>query len=74
MLCTMPPQSSAKLSVAERILRLQAEWDELAADPEGITLTDAQRSELDHRLSDHTAAPDDVVSWSEIKRTVRANP
>ena len=30
-------------------------------------LTDAQRAELERRLADHKANPDDVVSWKEIK-------
>lgn len=37
-----------------------------------IRLTDAQRSELDHRLADDDAFPDDVVSWDEVKISIRA--
>jgi putative addiction module component (TIGR02574 family) len=35
-----------------------------------VPLTPAQRTELDRRLVDHEAHPDDVVSWEEAKSSV----
>ncbi len=67
----MPEPSSTKLSVAERILRLQDEWDEIAADPDQVEVSEAQRSELDRRRSAHAASPDDVVAWEDVKRGLR---
>jgi putative addiction module component (TIGR02574 family) len=56
-----------QLSAAERIRLLQDLWDEIAADPEGVPVTDAQRLELDRRLQDHRANPDASVEWAEVK-------
>lgn len=39
-------------------------WDSLA---EATPLTDAQRLELDRRLREHKANPDDVVPWEVAK-------
>ena len=35
-------------------------------------LTDAQRAELDRRIGDDDAFPDDVVPWDEVKALVRS--
>jgi putative addiction module component (TIGR02574 family) len=43
-------------------------WDSIAADPEALSLTDAQREELDRRLADHDADPSSAVSWEEVRR------
>jgi len=56
-----------KLSTAERIRLLQDLWDDIAADPAAIPLTDAQRAELENRLEDHRADPDACVDWSDVK-------
>lgn len=61
-----------EMSVAERILLLQELWDDLAASPDDIELTEAQREELDWRIAEHRAAPDDVQSWPDVKRRARA--
>ena len=58
-----------RLSVAERLVLLEELWDSIAA---ATPLTDAQRIELDHRLADHEANPDEVVSWEEIKSSITA--
>lgn len=58
-----------RLSIAERLLLVEALWDSIAADTE---LTDAQRVELDRRLADHEAYPDEVVSWEEVQSTISA--
>ena len=58
-----------RLSVAERLVLVEELWDSIAA---ATPLTDAQRIELDRRLADHEANPDDVVSWEEIKSSITA--
>jgi putative addiction module component (TIGR02574 family) len=40
-------------------------WDSIAADSAAVALTDAQRAELDRRIADHEANPDDVVPWED---------
>jgi putative addiction module component (TIGR02574 family) len=53
------------LPPAERRLVVEKIWDEFADRDLGLTLKQAE--ELDRRLADHQARPDDLVSWSEIK-------
>jgi putative addiction module component (TIGR02574 family) len=59
-----------RLPVAERIRLVEAIWDSIAEDSAAVPLTDAQRTELDRRLAEHEADPDDVVSWEEIKASI----
>ena len=36
------------------------------------SLTQAQKSELDRRLADHLANPDDVIAWDDVKAAALA--
>ena len=58
-----------RLSVADRPILVEEPWDCIAA---AIPLTDTRRAELDRRLADHEANPDDVVSWEEVQSSVTA--
>ena len=58
-----------RLSVAERLILVEELWDSIAA---STPITDAQRAELDRRLADHEANPDDVVSWEEVHSSISA--
>jgi len=57
------------LSVADRLILVEELWDSIAT---ATPLTDAQRAELDRRLADHEANPDDVVSWEEVQSSITA--
>jgi putative addiction module component (TIGR02574 family) len=67
----MPPTLQAlgvdRLSVEDRIALVLAIWDSIAAEPHPPLLTEAQRQELQRRLDDHEANPDDVVPWEQVK-------
>lgn len=56
-----------RLSVPERIALAQAIWDSIPAEAHPPLLTEAQRQELQRRIDDHEANPDDVVPWEQIK-------
>jgi putative addiction module component (TIGR02574 family) len=58
----------AKLSPAERLDLLEQLWDSLS--DEAVPTTDAQRTELDRRLRDHEANPDDVLPWEAVKASI----
>ncbi|MDH4173395.1 MAG: addiction module protein [Betaproteobacteria bacterium] len=58
-----------RLSVEERIALVEEIWDSIA---EATPLTPAQRRELDRRLQDHEANPDDAVSWEVVKASMAA--
>ena len=59
------------MSVAERIQLVEDIWDSIAAVPETLTLTDAERAELDRRLATYAQNPDGGISWDELKEKVR---
>ena len=64
---TVNLQEILGLSVDERIRIVEAIWDSIAASPDLLPLTDAQRQELDRRLADYQAYPEDTRSWGEVR-------
>lgn len=57
----------AQLSLAERIQLVEDLWDTIAATPEAVPVTDAQKAELDRRLARYQSSPVDGRSWAEVK-------
>lgn len=57
----------ASLSIENRIHLVEAIWDTIAAEPDELKLTAAQKRELEWRLKAHTADPENVVPWEEVK-------
>jgi putative addiction module component (TIGR02574 family) len=55
------------LSPAERILLVEDLWDSIAATPEAVPLTDAQRHELDARLAALARDPQAGSEWAAVK-------
>jgi putative addiction module component (TIGR02574 family) len=53
------------LSAAEKFDLLDALWESLEADE--VSLTDAQRNELDHRLMEYERNPDEVIPWEQVR-------
>jgi putative addiction module component (TIGR02574 family) len=64
----------ATLSIEERISLVQAIWDSIAAEQVYWDLTEAQKQELDCRINDCEANPDKVMTWEEIKSSVKGQP
>lgn len=60
-----------RLSVSERIALVQEILDSIAAE-QPRPLSDAQRRELDRRLADSIANPDDGVPWEQVKAAALA--
>jgi putative addiction module component (TIGR02574 family) len=54
------------LSIDDRIRLVRAILDTIAADQGQSDLTEAQRQELDRRLADMDANPDDEVPWEQV--------
>ena len=59
-----------RLSVEERLALLEELWDSIADSGADLPLTDAQRAELDRRLAEHEARPDEVVPWEDVKASI----
>jgi putative addiction module component (TIGR02574 family) len=53
------------LSPAEKAELLDTVWESLEAD--AVSLTDAQRDELDYRIARHEQNPSDVIPWQQAK-------
>ncbi len=60
-----------ELSVAERIQLVEDIWDSIAAVPESLSLTEAERQELDRRLEAYAENPNQGISWDDLKKKVR---
>lgn len=59
-----------KLPVEERLRLVELIWDSIAESNAALPLTDAQRAELERRLAEHEAHPDDVISWDDVKASI----
>ena len=60
------------LSPAEKAELLDTVWESLEADV--VSLTDAQRAELDYRISRHEQNPSDVISWQRVRAGLFKKP
>lgn len=61
----------ATLSIEDRILLVQAIWDSIAAEQAYPDLTEEQKRELDSRIDDYEMNPDNVLTWEEIKASIK---
>jgi putative addiction module component (TIGR02574 family) len=61
----------ASLTPEERLDLLEELWDSLAARPEQIRLTGAQRAELDRRLDDLEREGPVGIPWDEVLGRIR---
>jgi putative addiction module component (TIGR02574 family) len=52
-----------ELSIPERIKLVEDIWDSIAAVPQALPLTEAQRAELDSRLEDFWKHPEHGSPW-----------
>ena len=55
------------LDIDEQIELVEDIGDGLVSRDAAPSLTEAQKTELDRRLADYIANPNDVVPWSEVK-------
>lgn len=60
-------QQASMLDIDEQIELVEAIWNSIVSRGAVPTLTEVQKIELDRRLADHLANPNDVISWDEVK-------
>ena len=60
------------LSPAEKAELLDTVWESLEADV--VSLTDAQRAELDHRITRHEQDPSNVIPWQRVRAGLFKKP
>ena len=56
-----------RLGIEERLTLVEEIWDSIAADSAAVPLTEAQRIELQKRIEEDDAHPDDVTPWEQVK-------
>jgi putative addiction module component (TIGR02574 family) len=61
----------AALSIKDRIRLVQAIWDSIAAEQAYPDLTKQQKRDLDRRIDDYEANPDNVLTWEEIRASIK---
>ena len=55
------------LPVEDRLRLVEEIWDSIAAVPEAVHLTEAQRRELDSRLEAHRRNPGEGSPWCDVR-------
>jgi putative addiction module component (TIGR02574 family) len=65
-------QQIENLSASEKAELLPAVWESLEAD--ALSLTDAQRGELDHRIERYEQNPSDVIPWEQVRASLFKKP
>lgn len=60
-----------KLSVDERIYIVQTIWDSIAEETQESEISEEHKKILDERMEAHKYNPNDVVSWDEVKKSVK---
>lgn len=60
-----PQNQIGNLSASEKFDLLDAVWESLVSDE--LSLTDAQREELDYRAAEYQRNPDDVIPWEQVR-------
>ena len=60
------------LSPAEKAELLDTVWESLEAD--SLSLTDAQRAELDYRIARHEQNPSHVIPWAQVRAVLFKKP
>jgi putative addiction module component (TIGR02574 family) len=62
-----------KLPVPERIRLVEAIWDSIAAAPDALELSDAEREELDRRWEAFERDPSVGSPWSDVRARILRN-
>ncbi len=60
------------LSAAEKAELLDTVWESLEAD--AVSLTDAQRAELDYRITRHEQDSSNVIPWQQVRAGLLKKP
>jgi putative addiction module component (TIGR02574 family) len=60
------------LSPTEKVELLDKVWESLEAD--AVSLTDAQRAELDNLIARHEQNPSDVIPWQQVRAGLFMKP
>lgn len=59
-----------KLSIPEKILLVEAIWDQIAANEGEIPVPESHKAELDRRRELYRKSPDDVLTVEQLKERI----
>ena len=59
-----------KLPAEERLVLLQDIWDSLVDEQATPKVTEAQKRDLDRRIAELDANPENVLTWEQIKESI----
>jgi putative addiction module component (TIGR02574 family) len=59
------------LDIQDRIRLVQGILDSIAAEQIAPDLSELQKRELDRRIDDYEANPDEVMTWAEVKASIK---
>ena len=62
-----------RLTPEDRLAVAEALWDSVVREAEAVSLSVAQRAELERRLADSIARPDAVTPWEVVKARALAS-
>lgn len=65
-------QQATALDIDEQIELVEAIWDNIANRKAAPPLTELQQKELERRLDNYLANPNEVQSWQEVKAAALA--
>lgn len=60
-----------QLSTSERLQLVQDLWNSIAADPESVPVTEAQKEELERRLAAYRQEKDPGATWNDVKERLQ---
>jgi putative addiction module component (TIGR02574 family) len=60
-----------ELPVQERIRLVELIWDSVAAVPEAVEISPALKAELEARLKEFEANPEEGYAWDEVKARLK---
>jgi putative addiction module component (TIGR02574 family) len=60
------------LNIQDRIRLVQAILDSIAAEQDYSELTEFQKQELDRRIDDCEANPEDMLTWEQVKDSIKS--
>ena len=65
-------QQASALDIDEQIELVESIWTGIVSRGLEPSLTESQKLELDRRLADHLANPNDVIAWDDVKEAALA--
>lgn len=65
-------EQARQLSIQDQLELVEALWDDISKRNAIPLPTDAQKAELDRRLSDYEANQNELVAWGDVKSSAFA--